>query len=79
MDRLRSLTTFVRVVELGSLAAAARDLGMSPAMAGNHIRSLEAWFAAPLLLRTTRQQRLTDAGHEVLAEARNVLAGMTAL
>lgn len=79
MNRLKSLAVFVRVVELGSFAAAARDLGLSPAMVGNHVRALERWFSAPLLVRTTRQQSLTDAGHEVLTRARHVLAGMTAL
>ncbi|MCB8822935.1 LysR family transcriptional regulator [Microvirga rosea] len=79
MSRLKSLTVFVRVAELGSFAAAARDLELSPAMVGNHIRALEEWFSTPLLLRTTRQQSLTDAGQEVLAKARHVLAGMAAL
>ncbi|WP_262299856.1 LysR family transcriptional regulator [Microvirga sesbaniae] len=79
MSRLKSLTVFVRVAELGSFAAAARDLGLSPAMVGNHIRALEEWFSTPLLLRTTRQQSLTDAGQEVLGKARHVLAGMAAL
>jgi DNA-binding transcriptional LysR family regulator len=79
MSRLKSLAVFIRVAELGSFAAAARDLGMSPAMVGNHIRALEEWFSTPLLLRTTRQQSLTDAGQEVLMKARYVLAGMDAL
>jgi DNA-binding transcriptional LysR family regulator len=79
MSRLKSLAVFARVAELGSFAGAARDFGMSPAMVGNHIRALEEWFSTPLLLRTTRQQSLTDAGHGVLAKARHVLAGMAAL
>jgi DNA-binding transcriptional LysR family regulator len=79
MDRLKSLDVFARVATLGSLAAAARDTGLSPAMVGNHVRALEAWFAKPLLVRTTRRQALTDAGREVLAEARSIQAGLDAL
>lgn len=79
MNHLQSLRVFVRVVDLGSFAAAARDLGLSPAMVGNHIRSLEKWFGAPLLLRTTRQQSLTEEGREVVRSAMTIIAGMTAL
>ncbi len=79
MSETRSLAVFVRVADLGSFAAAARDLGMSPAMVGNHIRALETRFSAPLLLRTTRQQSLTDTGREILARARSLLAEMASL
>lgn len=79
MSRFDSLSIFVRVVELGSFAAAARDLDMSPAMVGNHVRTLEAWFGAPLLLRTTRQQSVTDLGREVMARSQGILGSMHAL
>lgn len=79
MNRFESLSVFARVVDRGSFAAAARDLGLSPAMVGNHIRALEAWFASPLLLRTTRQQTLTDKGRLVLRQARRMLEDMAEL
>ena len=79
MSRFESLSIFVRVVDFGSFAAAARDLGLSPAMVGNHVRSLEEWSGAPLLLRTTRQHSLTDRGQQVLAQARILLGNMEAL
>lgn len=79
MDELKALKVFTRVVELGSFTAAARDLGLSPAMVGNHIRSLEARFRAPLLLRTTRQQSLTEEGREIAERATAILAGIAAL
>ncbi|MET3901202.1 DNA-binding transcriptional LysR family regulator [Devosia sp. UYZn731] len=79
MDKLKALTVFVRVADLGSLAAAARDTGLSPAMVGNHIRALEVWLNASLLVRTTRRQALTDVGLDVLARARSVIAGIDAL
>lgn len=79
MNHLKSLRVFTRVVELGSFAAAARELGLSPAAVGNHVRSLETWFGASLLLRTTRQQSLTEEGREVIEQATAILDGMTAL
>jgi DNA-binding transcriptional LysR family regulator len=79
MNHLNALRVFTRVVELGSFAAAARDLGLSPAMVGNHVRSLEKWFGASLILRTTRQQNLTVEGREVIEHAAAMIAGMTAL
>jgi len=79
LSRFDSLGVFARVADLGSFAAAARDLGISPAMVGNHARRLEAWLGAPLLLRTTRQQSLTDTSRSVLARTRLLLNGMAEL
>lgn len=62
MDTLESMQVFVRVVELGSLAAAARSLNLSPAMVSKHVVHLEKRTAARLLNRTTRQVRPTEAG-----------------
>jgi DNA-binding transcriptional LysR family regulator len=62
MDFLGRARTFVRVVEVGSLSAAARSLGVSLAAVSRQIGSLESELGAELLARTTRSQRLTDAG-----------------
>ena len=62
MDTLESMRAFVRVVELGSFAGAARSLHMSPAMVTKHMVNLEERTGARLLHRTTRQVRLTDTG-----------------
>jgi DNA-binding transcriptional LysR family regulator len=45
MDRFTSLAVFVAAVDQGSLAAAARRMGMTPAMAGKHLAALEASLA----------------------------------
>lgn len=79
MSRFESLAVFARVADRGNFAAAARDLGLSPAMVGNHVRALEVWFGSPLILRTTRQQTLTDTGKMVLDRARVLLDGMADL
>lgn len=62
MDTLESMRVFVRVVELGSFAAAARGFDLSPAMVSKHVAHLEKRTGARLLNRTTRQVRPTEAG-----------------
>jgi DNA-binding transcriptional LysR family regulator len=62
MDLLGRARTFVRVVEAGSLSAAARALGSSLAAVSRQISSLEAELGAPLLARTARTLRLTEEG-----------------
>src|SRR5262245_33148825 len=62
MDRLVSMAVFKRAVEAGSFAAAARQFGISPEMAGNHVRGLEAHLGVRLLNRSTRRLNLTEAG-----------------
>ncbi|PKH27029.1 LysR family transcriptional regulator [Enterobacterales bacterium CwR94] len=56
------MAIFACVVEQGSLAAAARVLGMSPSAVSQHLRALEASVGVPLLHRSTRKLTLTDAG-----------------
>lgn len=63
------LTAFVRTVDRGSQAAAARGLAMTPAMVGRHIRALEDRLGVRLLNRTTATQSLTEAGAAFHAQA----------
>ena len=62
MDRLAAMTTFRRVVELQSFAAAARDLRRSGATVSKQVAWLEAQLKSRLLNRTTRRLHLTEAG-----------------
>lgn len=62
MDNMRGVENFVRAVELGSIAAAARLADISPAAASQNIARLESSLGARLLTRTTRKLALTDAG-----------------
>jgi DNA-binding transcriptional LysR family regulator len=73
-DRLTLLTSFSRVADLGSLSAAARDLGLSQPSVTRHIASLEALLGAQLLHRTPHAVTLTPAGEATLADARALLA-----
>lgn len=74
MDRLDAMQALVMTVDRGSLAAAARALGRSPAAVTRAIASLEARVGERLLHRTTRVVKATDAGDRYLAVCRRVLA-----
>lgn len=74
MDRLKSLSTFVQVVENGGFSAAARRLNMSPTMASEHVQALESDLGARLLQRTTRKISLTEVGRAYYENAARILA-----
>ncbi|MQW89350.1 LysR family transcriptional regulator [Sinorhizobium saheli] len=74
MDRLTSMAVFVKAVDLGSFAAAAAVLGLSPPMVGKHVRFLEQHLGVRLINRTTRRQSLTDLGRAYYERCRMVLA-----
>src|SRR5262245_1857876 len=74
MDRFLSMAVFKRVVDAGSFAAAARDLGTSAGMAGNHVKALEAPLGVRLLNRTTRRMHVTDAGAAYHARCAQILS-----
>ena len=62
MDRLTSLTAFVRVVDSGGFSAAGRKLNMSTTMVSNPIQALEERLGVRLLNRTTRKVSVTEVG-----------------
>src|SRR6516162_8155724 len=62
MDRMTSMTAFVKVVDVGGFAAAARKLDMSPSMVTTHVRALEERLGVRLLNRSTRKISLTEVG-----------------
>jgi len=74
VDRLTSMAVFVRASELGSFAAAARDLALSPQMVAKHVASLEHRLGTNLLDRTTRRQNLTAIGRDYFERCKAVLA-----
>jgi DNA-binding transcriptional LysR family regulator len=74
MDKLSSMAMFIRVVESGSFSAAAEIAGVSPTMAGKHVRTIEERLGARLLHRTTRRQQLTEVGRLYYERCKQVLA-----
>lgn len=73
MDRFDAMAVFVAVVEAGSLSAASRQLGMPLATVSRKVGELESHLKTRLLIRTTRQLSLTDAGETYLAACRRIL------
>jgi DNA-binding transcriptional LysR family regulator len=73
MFDLDLLRLFVKVAELGSIAAAARAEGISPSFASRRITALEQTLNSRLVVRTTRNLMLTNAGQACLAWARDNL------
>jgi DNA-binding transcriptional LysR family regulator len=73
MSDLTDLETFVATARAGSFAAAARQLGVTPALVGRRIQALEDRHGARLIERTTRAHRLTELGESFLVRAEAVL------
>jgi DNA-binding transcriptional LysR family regulator len=74
MDKLKSLQTFVRIAELGSLTAAAVALGTSAPSVVRQLAALEQHLGTRLFQRTTRRVALTAEGRTYLARCHEVLA-----
>lgn len=72
MDVLGLINTFIRVVENGSIAAAARAKGMSPAAVSQSLSRLEAHVGVRLLSRTTRSMTLTENGQRYFEKVRHI-------
>jgi len=76
MDKLAGMTTFVRIVEAGSLTAAANSLGASLPTVVRTLAALERHLGVSLLKRTTRRINLTDEGAQYLERCRTILAAL---
>ncbi|MBJ6370479.1 LysR family transcriptional regulator [Sedimentitalea arenosa] len=77
MDKLSVMHAFRRIVERGSFARAAEDLGVSPALLSREVKLLEESLGTTLLTRTTRAMSLTDAGRLYYDEAAGILDAVT--
>ena len=72
IDRIELLQTFIRIVEAGSLSAAARQLTITQATVSRRLQSLEALLGIKLLLRSTHAMKLTDDGERCYQQAKRV-------
>lgn len=73
MSYVDNIRTFIRVYELGSMSAAARDQRISPAVASSRISQLEDHLKVRLFLRTTRKLQPTEQGRIFYDGASRVL------
>ncbi len=75
-DRFQELALFVRAAETGSFSRAAREFRLSQPSVSRVVAGLEARLGVRLLLRTTRQVTLSEAGAAFLPRARQLLADL---
>ncbi len=73
MNRLEAMTVLLAVVDAGSLSAAGRKLGMPLATVSRKVADLEVELKTRLLIRSTRQLTLTEAGRGYVAACRRIL------
>jgi DNA-binding transcriptional LysR family regulator len=73
MDELKTMRTFVKVVDEGSFAAAARALNVANSVVTRAVGELEESLSCRLLNRTTRTLSLTDVGAQYLERVRTIL------
>jgi DNA-binding transcriptional LysR family regulator len=73
MDQIGALATFVRVIDAGSLSAAARSLPNSLTSVSRQISALEERYGTQLLRRTTRRLALTEDGRVLYERAKSIL------
>src|SRR5258706_4688318 len=73
-NSLQEMAVFSRVVAAGSLSAAARELGLSPALVSRRLAALESRLGVRLVNRTTRSLNLTVEGSRYYESCTRVLA-----
>ncbi|MEO5686107.1 MAG: LysR family transcriptional regulator [Burkholderiaceae bacterium] len=73
-DRFELMETFVRIVEAGSLSAAAAQLGTTQPTVSRRLQALERSLGVRLLRRSTHSMTLTEDGQRCLERARELLA-----
>lgn len=73
MDAFKQIGAFVSVATRGSLSAAARAEGVTPAIIGRRLDALEARLGVKLMLRTTRKLTLTFEGQAFFEDCQRVL------
>lgn len=78
-DRIELMQTFIRIVESGSLSAAAMRLNTTQPTISRRLQALEKLLGLKLIQRTTHAFKLTDDGERCYAHARQLLETWHAL
>lgn len=79
MQRIDDIQLFLRVLDLGSISAAARHLDLSVAVASQRLRRLERSLGVRLLQRTTRRLHPTPEGVALAEQGRAPVEALEAL
>ncbi|MEH0513833.1 LysR family transcriptional regulator [Streptomyces sp. B21-106] len=78
MIEARHLRVLRAVAATGSFSAAGRELGCTQPAVSQQMKALEASVGTPLLVRSGREMRLTQAGQALVRHAAGILSGLTA-
>lgn len=79
MNRIEDIRLFLRVLDLGSISAAARTLDLSAAVASQRLKRLEEGLGVSLLQRSTRQLKVTPEGAALAEQGRPLIEDLEAL
>jgi DNA-binding transcriptional LysR family regulator len=79
VDRIELMQTFVRIVDAGSLSAAAAQLGASQPTVSRRLQALERFLGVKLLRRSTHAMKLTEDGQRAYVRARELLEDWRAM
>ena len=77
-DRIELMQTLIRIVEAGSLSAAAAQLGTTQPTVSRRLQALEHMLGIKLLQRSTHAMQLTEEGQRCFAHARELIANWEA-
>ncbi|WP_416984981.1 LysR family transcriptional regulator [Streptomyces sp. T028] len=78
MIEARHLRVLRAVAATGSFSAAGRELGCTQPAVSQQMKALETSVGTPLLVRSGREMRLTQAGEALVRHAAGILSGLTA-
>ncbi|EGC00825.1 LysR family transcriptional regulator [Pseudomonas plecoglossicida] len=73
------LESFLATVDLGTVSAAAAQLGIGQPAVTKHLNALEAELGVELFVSASRRTLLSPAGAKVLATARVIVAAVDSL
>jgi DNA-binding transcriptional LysR family regulator len=73
MDRFENMGAFIRIVEAGSISAAADRLGVAKSAVSRRLKELEEHLGVELFHRTTRRMNLTDTGRAFYHQSVRIL------
>ena len=76
INEMRSIATFAKTAELGSLRRAAEAQGLTPQAASQALAQLEQHLGVRLFHRTSRVLQLTQEGEQFLAAAQKVMTAL---
>ncbi len=76
MARFSDVDLFLGVADAGSFRGAAAKLGVNSSTISRGIQRLEEHLGVPLLMRNTRNTKLTDAGAEYVRHAKRAAVSL---